>query len=253
MSERIYIVGGSKGGVGKSMVSLSLIDYLVQRGKTVLLIETDNSNPDVHKALESTVESRIINLDDASGWVSLVNVCDELKDHVVVVNTAARNNIGVAKFGATLNDTLAELGRELTTLWVINRQRDSLELLADYQQTINNTTLNVLLNGYFGDEAKFELYNGSELKIAIENDLGGKSRLFPELADRVADDLYSKRLSIEAASKEMPIGNRAELGRWRRLVGALFDELTAGAPKPAPAKPRAARPKTKASAAGAES
>ena len=82
MSERIYIVGGSKGGVGKSMVSLALIDYLLNNGKTVLLIETDNSNPDVHKALGASVQSRIIDPDEASGWVSLVNVCDEMKDHV---------------------------------------------------------------------------------------------------------------------------------------------------------------------------
>jgi hypothetical protein len=38
---------------------------------------------------------------------------------------------------------------------------------------------------------------------------------FPELADRVADDLYVKRLSIAAASKKLPLGNRAELARWR--------------------------------------
>lgn len=250
MSERIYIVGGSKGGVGKSMVSLSLVDYLLQRDKKVLLVETDNSNPDVHKALQGVVESQIIDLDEASGWVSLVNVCDQKKGHVVVVNTAARNNRGVSKFGATLNDTLAELGRELMTLWVINRQRDSLELLADYQMAIQSTKLNVLMNGYFGDEAKFELYNSSKIKAAIENDLKGKSRLFPELADRVADDLYSKRLSIEAASKEMPIGNRAELGRWRRLVAALFDDLLS---EPETLKARSARPKPKASEASAES
>ncbi|BDV36350.1 protein mobD [Methylocystis iwaonis] len=248
MSERIYIVGGSKGGVGKSMVSLSLVDYLLQRDKKVLLVETDNSNPDVHKALQGVVESQIIDLDEASGWVSLVNVCDQKKGHVVVVNTAARNNRGVSKFGATLNDTLAELGRELMTFWVINRQRDSLELLADYQMAIQSTKLNVLMNGYFGDEAKFELYNSSKIKAAIENDLKGKSRLFPELADRVADDLYSKRLSIEAASKEMPIGNRAELGRWRRLVAALFDDLLS---EPETVKARSARPK--ASEASAES
>ena len=250
MSERIYIVGGSKGGVGKSMVSLSLVDYLLQRDKKVLLVETDNSNPDVHKALQGVVESQIIDLDEASGWVSLVNVCDQKKGHVVVVNTAARNNRGVSKFGATLNDTLAEWGRELMTLWVINRQRDSLELLADYQMAIQSTKLNVLMNGYFGDEAKFELYNSSKIKVAIENELKGKSRLFPELADRVADDLYSKRLSIEAASKEMPIGNRAELGRWRRLVAALFDDLLG---EPEIVKARSPRPKPKASEASAES
>ena len=43
----LFAVGGCKGGVGKSMVALALVDYLLQRGEPVLLIETDTSNPDV--------------------------------------------------------------------------------------------------------------------------------------------------------------------------------------------------------------
>jgi hypothetical protein len=40
----------------------------------------------------------------------------------------------------------------------------------------------------------------------------------PDLADRVADDIYCRRISVSAAAKELPIGNRAELGRWRGEV-----------------------------------
>jgi hypothetical protein len=72
-------------------------------------------------------------------------------------------------------------------------------------------------NGYFGDEAKFELYNGSKTREAIE-ERGGLSMTFPDLADRVSDDLYSKRMSIAVAAQELPIGNRAELNRWRAEV-----------------------------------
>jgi len=44
MSKHIYLVGGSKGGVGKSMVTMALIDYLECSGESVVLIETDTSN-----------------------------------------------------------------------------------------------------------------------------------------------------------------------------------------------------------------
>jgi hypothetical protein len=43
----------------------------------------------------------------------------------------------------------------------------------------------------------------------------GKSVTLPDLADRVADDIYSQRLTLSNAAKVLPIGNRAELGRWR--------------------------------------
>jgi hypothetical protein len=71
---------------------------------------------------------------------------------------------------------------------------------------IPNAIIHVFRNGYFGEEKKFELYNGSKLRTAIE-ERGGKSVTFPDLADRVSDDLYSKRISIAAALKEFPIGN----------------------------------------------
>ena len=50
---RIYWIGGSKGGVGKSMMTLATLDYLLEGGAKVLLVECDTSNPDVWKAIES--------------------------------------------------------------------------------------------------------------------------------------------------------------------------------------------------------
>ncbi len=224
MAKRIYLIGGSKGGVGKSMVTMATVDYLQQQGETVLLIESDTGNPDVWKAYKETTETELVNLDDADGWIQLVNLCDSHPESVVVVNSAARNNQGVSAYGETLNGTLAELKRTLITLWVINRQRDSLELLKEYMDAIPNAVIHVFRNGYFGEEKKFELYNGSKLRTAIE-ERGGKSVTFPDLADRVSDDLYSKRISITAALQEFPIGNRAELSRWRTEVRKVLDVI----------------------------
>ncbi len=224
MAKRIYLVGGSKGGVGKSLVTMATVDYLKEQGESVLLIESDTANPDVWKAYKDITETELLNLDEADGWISLVNLCDSKPDSVVVVNSAARNNIGVSAYGETLNGTLAELNRELVTLWVINRQRDSLELLKEYMDAIPNAMIHVVRNGYFGEEKKFELYNGSKVRALVE-ERGGKSITFPDLADRVSDDLYSKRLTIAAASKEFPIGNRAELSRWRGGVKKVLEGI----------------------------
>lgn len=226
MSKHIYTIGGSKGGVGKSLIAISLIDYLIANGKKVLLIETDTSNPDVYKMYEDTVDTELINLDDAEGWINLVNTCDKYKGSTIVINTAARSNDGVVKYGQTLQNSLDELKRELTTLWIINRQRDSLELLSDYRETFPTSTIHVLKNGHFGEDKKFELYNGSNIKEALEKS-GGKSLLFPDLADRVTDSMYIDRLSINKALETMPIGNRAEINRWKNEVKKVFKEIIA--------------------------
>lgn len=224
MAKRIYMIGGSKGGVGKSLVTMATVDYLQENGESVLLIESDTSNPDVWKNYNSSTTSELVNLDESDGWIHLVNLCHEHGDSTVVINSAARNNKSVSNHGEMLGNTLAELNRELITLWVINRQRDSLELLRDYMEAIPNTIVHVVRNSYFGEEQKFELYNGSKTRTEIE-ERGGKSLTFPDLADRVSDDIYTNRMSIAAAIKELPIGNRAELTRWRKQVKRVLDTV----------------------------
>jgi hypothetical protein len=67
------------------------------------------------------VPTELINLDEADGWIHLVNTCDAHRDGIVVVNTAARNNMGVRQYAQTLDSSLEELGRKLVSLWVNNR------------------------------------------------------------------------------------------------------------------------------------
>lgn len=227
MAKSIYLIGGSKGGVGKSLVTMAAVDYFEELGECVLLIESDTSNPDVWKAYKDGTKTVLVNLDEADGWIQLVNLCDDHPDSVVVINTAARNNQGVCAYGGTLNSTLGELQRKLVTLWVINRQRDGLELLKEYMDAMPNAAVHVVRNGYFGEESKFELYNASKLRIAVEQ-RGGLSVTFPDLADRVCDDVYSQRMRIATAIKELPIGNRAELVRWRSVVKKVFAGLVDG-------------------------
>lgn len=225
MSEPIYFVGGSKGGVGKSMVSCALLDYLQLNGKTPVLIEADTSNPDVFKAYEKDVLNDTIDLDNANGWIDLLNFIDEHKDKTVVINTPSRNNSGVELYGQTLTAALAELDRTLEVFWVINRQRDSLELLRDFMEAMDGAKVNVVRNLHHGRPEQFELYNSAKIKIEVEKTWKGKSLNFPDLADRVADTLNAKRLTIAEGVTSLPIGNRSELQRWRREVGKVFGEV----------------------------
>lgn len=55
---------------------------------------------------------------------------------------------------------------------------------------IPNADVHVVRNGHFGEEKKFELYNSSKVRTAVE-ERGGQSVTFPDMADRVSDDIYS--------------------------------------------------------------
>jgi hypothetical protein len=225
MGKPVYMVSGSKGGVGKSIVSMSLIHYLSKRDEKLLLIDADTANPDVGKAYAKTVETVYINLDEKDGWMDLVNRLAVQPDEAVVVNTPARSGVGVKLYGTLLTESMQELGRELVTLWVINSQRDSLQLLKEYLDTVGGHTTHVLRNLYYGPERKFELYNNSKIRATVEAQ--GKTFNFPEVADRISDLLHSERLTIDKVIEVAPIGNRAEVNRWVKECASVFDGVVA--------------------------
>ena len=178
----------------------------------------------VERAYQGLVPSGLFDLDRAEGWIDFMNTCVAQRDRMVAAVTAARNNNAVRRHGETLNASLDDLGAKLLTLWVINRQRDGLELLEEFIEAVPKAHVHVVRNGHFGDARLFEPFNRSKLRETIEQ-RGGKSFLLPDLADRVADEIYCQRLPISTAAKTLPIGNRAELARWRGEVRNLFLEL----------------------------
>jgi len=221
MNSPIVFVSGSKGGVGKSITAMAVLDCLTAKQGFVRLVESDTSNPDVLKSYSRAVECEQVDLDIVDGWIQLVNTCESQSFKTIVVNTPARNNSGVRKHGEILLGSLKELARPLVTLWVINRQRDSLDLLSEYLDLMPGGVVHVVQNGYFGEQQKFELYQNSALKERVTKQ-GGLSLFLPDLADRVTDELYSKRITLAQATQQLKIGDRVELQRWRNAVAELL-------------------------------
>jgi hypothetical protein len=224
MGAAVWMVSGSKGGVGKSIVSMALTHYLLKRGEEVLLVEADTANPDVGKTYGQSLETLYLDLDEKEGWMDLVNRLAERPEQTVVINTPARSGEGVKLYGTLLAESLNEIKRDLVTLWVINSQRDSLQLLREYLDSMLSGTTHVLRNLYHGPERKFELYNGSKIRETIE--VKGKTLNFPDVADRISDQLHSDRFTIDQVILNSPLGNRAEVNRWVRECAVIFEQVT---------------------------
>jgi MinD-like ATPase involved in chromosome partitioning or flagellar assembly len=225
MSNPIFLVGGGKGGVGKSLMSTALLDFLQGTGRAPFLVETDTSVPDVFKTYKGAVEGEAVNLDEREGWMDPVNLVERRPpESAIVINTGARNQTGVSNFGRTLSNALPQLGRKLVVLWMIDRKRESLELLSDFIEALPEAEVHVVRNLYLGSEKRFELYNGSEMRAAIEAK-GGRSLSLPDLADRVTDAMNTGRLTIQAALEELSLGDRMELERWREECREMLSEI----------------------------
>ena len=227
MTNPIFLVGGGKGGVGKSMLSMALLDYLRTAENAPLLIETDTSAPDVWKAYKNDVENHCIDLEQKDGWLELLDVLDRNADTATVINTKAANQVGLRKFGGMLTEALRQQKRKLVALWVIDRKRDGLELLSGFVETLaqdERVEVHVVRNLYWGEEAKFDMYNGSELRKEIEG-RGGRTLNFPDVADRVAEAINRERMPIHRAREELSFGSRVELCRWQGEYRHMFGEV----------------------------
>jgi hypothetical protein len=124
------------------------------------------------------------------------------------------------RYGEMLRETLGELQRNLTAFWLINRQRDSLELLRAFHEMFPENPVHVCRNLYFGDVEKFEMYNESKIRQAVEEK--GLTLDFPKLANRVADKMNAAREPIQAILPKLPLGDRVELKRWRSVCAKMF-------------------------------
>lgn len=219
----IYISGNGKGGVGKTMLSIGILDWLNNNGtgNHVTLIESDDSNPDAFKAYESTLEitKKVINLDAQNGWISLMNEMPSWSEsgEQVVINTAARSTEAIIK---NINDLLMgakELGIDIRLIWTINRQRDSLNLLNDLLNSCDIDTT-VVKNLYFGESYKFVLFDKSELKKKV------KTIELPDLNDEITDKIYIERLPLHATDK-FQFGERIALQRFRNEAAQQFEKI----------------------------
>jgi len=217
----VVYVGGGKGGVGKSLMSMAVCDYLLTSGRKMFLVETDTSAPDVLKTYKNDAPSEPLNLNEREEWMQLSTLISDRADSTFVINTAAANQAPLREHGNLLTRTTKTLGRKLIALWMMDRKRESMELLSDFMETMPDAELHVVRNLYLGSEKKFELYNTSNLRKTIES-RAGQSLNFPEVADRVTDVMNRERWTIAKAMEELPFGDRMELERWRDECKAML-------------------------------
>jgi hypothetical protein len=219
MTPVIY-VGGSKGGVGKSLVSIAIVDWLRQRGREVVFVEGDGSNSDAYLCCEQIIPVHPFDFDTYDGWNALGDLAEQSSDVTIVVNSGARIIDAVREYGHVIND-LARAGViDLVTAWPINRSKDCLRALKRHREVISEGRLGVIRNLFFGEESKFTRWN--ETSFAKNKTPIGS---LPELSDRIVDKIYDDRMPIEVIAQGGSQVDKSNVGRWRSRAHAMFDEV----------------------------
>jgi hypothetical protein len=112
----VHFFHGDKGGVGKSFVAQSFVDWLATRGIAPLVIDSDLRNPDLARMFPDAAVS--VDLRQHEGWLELLSLLHESDREQVVVSLPAGIGAEMTAELPAFFGGLRELGREATLLWV---------------------------------------------------------------------------------------------------------------------------------------
>jgi hypothetical protein len=219
----IYLSAGSKGGVGKSWVAQLLIAH--HKPENCIVIETDDSNPDVYKSSEGKVHQlHAISLREKSGWLKLIDVLEQSdKRKHIVINCQAADKAAFNSFSTLLGQALEILKREAIIFCTLDKDVDGANLLASMLKSKPaHTTLHAVLNKHFDNNLnEFVVTSKTEVLKSLA-DQGGQVLSVEKAEDVVFYAVKNDRKLISELIHEGMISQRIEASS---VLNAFANEL----------------------------
>lgn len=209
---RMCFVSGDKGGVGKSMVSTALIDYLDANGFPVMVVDADTSNPDVSRMFMSGTESIVpckkINLKTEASWMELMDDLIEHSDHNFVISLPAGAGEFMQQYMKDLHEFVLahKIAVHMELWWVLNKSADCVQLVETAQKSYGKyfSKIRIVLPKYWGSETDYDLWNKSPAKKDLEALYGNTRLAFPALHEECKTILWHPKTVMSYSSAEDP-------------------------------------------------
>lgn len=134
--KNLYLSHGDKGGCGKSVLSMLIVEHLLADGKSVHLVESDPSQPDLARRYEDDdgVIIGFLSLNqagDSENAISKFNTWLETQGgEDVVVNLPAGASETLDDLGDLLADTCDALGYRLVVTYSLEKNGMAADMLA---------------------------------------------------------------------------------------------------------------------------
>ncbi|OYR18251.1 nucleotide-binding protein [Brucella thiophenivorans] len=129
--KNLILIHGDKGGVGKSIFALILIQLCLEKGLKVAVIDFDYVNDDVYKASDNVVARYKFEGVNENSWGKASAVTNSVDADVFVVNLPAQAEQFIAKHGSTWIGVMQKF-MNVFTVWVYGKTKDSFNALGRY-------------------------------------------------------------------------------------------------------------------------
>lgn len=178
----IVLVGGDKGGTGKSFGARAVAGWLAMQGYQVAAFDADGRNGHLDRYYGETLGVSRITLRETLGWTSMYKAWELADDNcVIIVDLPGNIGADVTREATRLKLISEALNRDLINVWVAAEEEDSVWLLEEALQVADAHRTIFWMNGRFGaDPSKFELWNGSKIRSHFISE-GGTETFLPVL------------------------------------------------------------------------
>lgn len=162
----IELVGGEKGGIGKSLVTeIKYLIYVKKFGLNgVLLVDGDTTNPDIARKYENALKVDVLDLSDFSDLITEVMANNAIK--ICLISLPARA-ISVFIENKDLFEEIQSDNFDLKfEMPFILNTKDGVLLLSAAKRILDRAFdfSQIILNGFFGDYDDFSSWHGSSVK-----------------------------------------------------------------------------------------
>ena len=159
----VHLIGGEKGGVGKSLVARVLAQYFIDKAIPFMGFDTDRSHGSLLRFYHEFASS--VDVDDYGSLDTIVEAAAENPGLRILVDLAAQTHAPIVKWmdESGVLDTISELGLHLAYWHVMDSGKDSVDLLKKAFDRFGSRLNYVLVLNQLRGET-FEIFEQSGLK-----------------------------------------------------------------------------------------
>jgi len=164
----IHLIGGEKGGVGKSVVARVVAQYLIDKNTPFLGFDTDRSHGSLLRFYSDYASPVVV--DNYESLDAIVEAAVEFSDKRVLVDLAAQTHDPLVKWmdDSGVLETAEELGVQFNYWHVMDSGKDSVDLLKKLFDRFGNRLSYVIVLNQLRGETFDIFYQSGERERATE-------------------------------------------------------------------------------------
>ncbi|MES1026595.1 mobilization protein [Gloeocapsa sp. BRSZ] len=225
----IHVGGGEKGGVGKSLVVRTQIQYHLDKNKPFVAVETDRSNPDVAGVYKGLCQYAVFTENEKQADLA-DRIFEMAMEKPVIVNLAAQSHRAVKNW--IERNHLLELGAEhgvrFCNWFVCNGGYDSLNLFTQSLTSYDSRMQHILVRNWGVCDDWEHVDEDKQIQKIIKK-YKVKVIDFPKLSYKERNIIDQKRLSFAEARefKEFGVLSQQRIANFLKSAYAAFDSTGA--------------------------